>query len=51
MSWHETGVYITGPLWGIHWFPSRKASNAELRWFLSCWLEHTFEQAVDLPVI
>ena len=29
------------------WFPSQRASNAELRWFLCCLHEQAFEQEVD----
>ena len=44
---------VTGPLWGEYtgerWIPLKKASDAELWYFL--WFEHTVEQTIETPVI
>ena len=51
-TWHGNTFWITDPLWGesTSGFPSQRASNAELWYFLCCYPE-SVEQIVELPVI
>ena len=45
-SWQGYAFCISGPLWGG--FPSQKAINAQVMYFLCCWYEQDVEQKVDL---